>query len=85
MAVVELVSRADGTDPLELEPLYNAIDPEHLDSLCDPDSGFSSLEFVYAGRTVVVESTGGELEIALQDANGRPSDVVRLTDVASST
>ncbi|SEH13051.1 hypothetical protein SAMN04487967_1116 [Natronorubrum sediminis] len=65
MAIVELISQATGTNPIELEPLYNVIDPDVLDSLCTSSSGFSSLEFEYAGRTVAVEQTTDGVEISL--------------------
>lgn len=67
MAVVDLVARVDDTDPLELDPLYHAIDPDLLDSLSD-ETGFTGLEFSYHGYTVTV--TGGDegLEVALEGA-----------------
>ncbi|ADB62252.1 hypothetical protein Htur_3389 [Haloterrigena turkmenica DSM 5511] len=65
MAVIELVADASGIDPLELDPLYNVIDPEVIDSLSS-STGFSSLEFEYAGHTVVVDGTGNEIEISLE-------------------
>ncbi|ELY53270.1 HalOD1 output domain-containing protein [Natronolimnohabitans innermongolicus] len=65
MAVIELVATATDTDPLELDPLYNAMDPTVLDSLSE-SPGFSSLEFEYAGHTVVVEGNGPTLEISLE-------------------
>lgn len=66
MAVVDLVAAATGTDPLELDPLYNAIDPDVLDALCTSSEGFSSLEFEYAAHTVVVERSGEHLDISLE-------------------
>lgn len=65
MAVVELVSQATGTDPIELDPLYNAINPEAVDSLCTSGSGFTSLEFEYASHTVIVEQSDDGLKISL--------------------
>ncbi|ELZ20138.1 hypothetical protein C477_06961 [Haloterrigena salina JCM 13891] len=65
MAVIELVADASGIDPIELDPLYNVIDPEVIDTLSS-SSGFSSLEFEYAGHTVVVDGTGREIEISLE-------------------
>ncbi|OIB58580.1 hypothetical protein BBD46_08525 [Natrialba sp. SSL1] len=57
MAVVDLIARVDGTDPIELEPLYNVIDPDVLDSLCESSPGLDRLEFTYHGRQVTVEAT----------------------------
>ncbi|NUB89693.1 hypothetical protein HTZ84_19615 [Haloterrigena sp. SYSU A558-1] len=65
MAVIELVADASGIDPIELDPLYNVIDPEVIDTLSS-SSGFSSLEFEYAGHTVVVDGTGNGIEISLE-------------------
>ncbi|WP_247002738.1 HalOD1 output domain-containing protein [Halosolutus gelatinilyticus] len=64
--VVELRARADGVDPLALDPLYDAIDPDAIDALCDGCSGFVSLEFPYCGRTVTITNAGDEIEIAVE-------------------
>ena len=77
MAVIDLVADATDTDPIDLDPLYNVIDPEVIDSLAS-SSDFSSLEFVYAGHTVVVETDGDGLEISLEPVtigNDRSSGV----------
>ncbi|WP_161991503.1 HalOD1 output domain-containing protein [Natronorubrum aibiense] len=66
MAVVSLVATVTDTDPLELEPLYDAVDPEALDSLCTPTNGVSSLSFEYAGYTVVVERADDGIDISLE-------------------
>ena len=78
MAVIDLVADATGVDPIDLDPLYNAIDPEVIDALCTSSPGFSSLEFVYTGHTVVVETDGDGLEISLEPVtigNDRSSGV----------
>ncbi|ELY84013.1 HalOD1 output domain-containing protein [Natrinema altunense] len=69
MAVIDLVARTSDTDPVELEPLYDAIDPDLLDSLPAED-GFTSLEFAYHGYTVTVTATGESVEVSLEDAGG---------------
>lgn len=69
LAVLDLVARVEGVDPVDLDPLYDAIDPEALDTLCDPDSGFSRLEFTYHGHAVVVKAADGDLSISLADAS----------------
>ncbi|WP_339105770.1 HalOD1 output domain-containing protein [Haloterrigena salinisoli] len=77
MAVIELVAAAKGADPIELDPLYDVIDPEVIDSLSS-SSGFSSLEFEYCGHTVVVDGTGDGTEISLEPVtigNDRSSGV----------
>ncbi|MFD1563526.1 HalOD1 output domain-containing protein [Haloarchaeobius amylolyticus] len=85
MTVVDLVARADDADPVALEPLYDAIDPDLLDGLADAD-GFSTLEFRYHGYTVRV--TGGDDGIAVSlvdaDVSADGSSGVS-TDTESST
>ena len=66
MALVSLVAAVTNTDPVDLEPLYNAIDPDALDSLCTPDTSFSSIEFEYVGHTVVVEPVDNGVELSLE-------------------
>ncbi|RQG89276.1 hypothetical protein EA462_11450 [Natrarchaeobius halalkaliphilus] len=86
MAIVDLVARMDDVDPLDLDPLYHAIDPDALDSICESSSGPTAFEFLYAGWTITVESTGvaGETEISLIDAP-RHADAVEMVDTESST
>jgi len=64
MTVIERVARAEETDPLALAPLYDAIDPDLLDSLSDAD-GFTSLEFSYHGYTVSIEEGDDGLNVSL--------------------
>lgn len=66
LAIIDLVSATTETDPVDLDPLYYAIDPEAIDSLCTDSPGFASLEFEYAGHTVVVARAGDEVEITLE-------------------
>lgn len=63
MTVVAAVADARGVDPLELEPLANAIDPEALDRLfADTYDGHSRtagyLTFEVAGCDVTVTGDG---------------------------
>lgn len=80
MAVIDLVAEATGVDALDLDPLYHAIDPEALDSLCTDSSGFSSLEFDYSGRTVVVEQVGDDIEISLEPVTVGSERTVGVAD-----
>ncbi|MFC4542701.1 HalOD1 output domain-containing protein [Halosolutus amylolyticus] len=64
-AVIDLLARVEGVDPLDLEPLYSAIDPDALDALCQSGSGFDSIEFTYGDHAVTVAATDGELEITI--------------------
>ena len=65
MAVIDLVASLEGVDPLDLEPLYDSIDPDVLDSICCQE-GFSELEFDYCNRSITVEATDDGLEITVE-------------------
>ena len=56
-AVVDAVATADGTDPIELPPLYDSVDPDALDTLFERQREGIDLEitFSYAGYGIVVE------------------------------
>ncbi|WP_458210771.1 HalOD1 output domain-containing protein [Haladaptatus sp. NG-SE-30] len=60
--VIETVAEITGTSPLDLEPLYESIDPDALTSLFGQShparSGPRMVFFEMAGCTVVVSSTG---------------------------
>lgn len=60
IAVIEAVARRKGTDPTELSPLFEAVDPRALDRLVE---GGASVSFDYAGHRVYVTETG---EITVQ-------------------
>lgn len=61
-AVVEALADAKGVDPLELDPLYEVIDPDALDALFDGAAADGRrqgrIEFRTAGYRVEVTSTG---------------------------
>lgn len=60
-AVVERIANREGVDPLELTPLYEAVDPDALDSLVTPDGGSASglrIEFSYHGYELRVTGEG---------------------------
>ncbi|ARS91903.1 hypothetical protein B1756_16810 [Natrarchaeobaculum aegyptiacum] len=67
MVVIERCARLEGVDPLDLDPLYDTIDPDVLDSACAAP-GFTSLEFTYCGRVVTLRSVGDELAVTIDDA-----------------
>ncbi|WP_339102838.1 HalOD1 output domain-containing protein [Haloterrigena salinisoli] len=50
--IVTRVSEMEGTDPLDLPPLYDSIDPEALDRLADS----SDIRFEYAGYSIAIEN-----------------------------
>lgn len=62
-AVVEAVAGVADVDPLEMEPLHRAVDPDALDGIFGPTAGADRrsdgcVEFDYAGYRVVVKSHG---------------------------
>lgn len=59
--VVTSVAQATGVDPLELEPLYNVVDPDALESIfasTDASSASLELSFTMEGCEVVVRGDG---------------------------
>lgn len=55
--VVQTVAETTATDPLELPPLFEAVDPDALDAFVRSlERG--SVTFTYAGRSVTVDSDG---------------------------
>lgn len=62
-AVVRAMSTETRTDPLELPPLYPAVDPDALDALFGAPAGSSArpsctVVFEYDGREIRVNGTG---------------------------
>ncbi|MFB6192015.1 MAG: HalOD1 output domain-containing protein [Haloarculaceae archaeon] len=63
--VVETVASISGTDADELDPLYEAVDPDALEDLFDPVGtapAVGGVWFHYAGFRVTIR-TEGEIEI----------------------
>lgn len=63
IAVVEVLVSVDGVGPLQLEPLYEAVDPELIDQLCTrtarcSQSGDHRIAFTYREYNVTVKSYG---------------------------
>lgn len=60
--IVETVADARDVDPVDLPPLYTAIDPDALNAMFDTDRRAPGrpdrLEFHYVGRVVVVAGDG---------------------------
>lgn len=52
--VVNAVASVDGVDPVDLEPLYDYIDPEILVRLSDQEGSNWSLSFQYIDHQVTV-------------------------------
>ena len=58
-AVVSLVAQEESCDPLELPPLYESVDPEALDRICEVADGSSlRISFDYSDYTVLVDGSG---------------------------
>lgn len=55
--VLARVAELENADPVELEPLYDAIDPEALDRIVDSIED-GSVQFDYHGYTVTVFHDG---------------------------
>ncbi|MWV40757.1 hypothetical protein GRS80_13630 [Natrialba sp. INN-245] len=83
MAIVDLIARTDGVDPIELEPLYEVIDPDGLNAVCESSTESLEIEFVYGGRTVLLERSGDGIEITLVDTVRR-TDASGTVDTESS-
>lgn len=69
-AVVTAVAAIVGEDPVHLAPLYEAVEPDALDSLVEharraDDAGTHQLWFTYQGFDVAVRSDG---QIRIRDA-----------------
>ncbi|SDR31612.1 HalOD1 output domain-containing protein [Natronobacterium texcoconense] len=59
LRVVDALAAVTDTDPLELEPLYHAVDPEALDQLFrDESDAYASVRFDYQDHTVEVRGDG---------------------------
>lgn len=52
--IVYEVADVEGVSPLELPPLYTAVDADALQTLCEPPNGVSRVEFEYAGYEVII-------------------------------
>lgn len=66
LAVVRAVASLSNTPVLDLDPLYEAVDPTHLDGLVD-GSGERSVEFRYSGCQVTVTPDAVHVRTATED------------------
>ncbi|WP_224337586.1 HalOD1 output domain-containing protein [Haloprofundus halobius] len=76
-AVVLAVAEARNVDPLELDPLYDVIDPDALDAIfssAGPTDNSMELDFEMAGCQVTVRGTG-EIRVELS-----PSEAAAVVD-----
>ncbi|WP_276261483.1 HalOD1 output domain-containing protein [Haloglomus litoreum] len=64
-AVVEATSTVTGRDPLDMEPLFDVVDPDALETLVAGPAGSAgvSVSFQFEGRQITVQR-GGRIHIA---------------------
>ena len=60
--VVERVAQAKDVDVLALDPIYDAVDPDALDSLLATSTAAVEVTFEYEGHVVTV-CDDGEIEV----------------------
>ncbi|UTF55906.1 HalOD1 output domain-containing protein [Natronosalvus rutilus] len=57
--IIDEVAALEDRDPLELPPLYDAVEPDALESIFSPTHGGTTrvgrVEFPYADYTIIVE------------------------------
>lgn len=59
LSVIEALADELEADPVELDPLYHAVDPEALDELFQAKTGTNArVTFAYGDHTVEVRSDG---------------------------
>lgn len=70
-AVLEVMSHAIDADYVDLDPLYDAIDPHALDTICRTPGAYHpcTVQFAYAGHCVTV-TRRGEVEVEPLDGGG---------------
>ncbi|GAB3032790.1 HalOD1 output domain-containing protein [Natronobiforma cellulositropha] len=73
--IIEHVADADGRDPLELPPLWDAVDPEALETLFAPTKSggvrAGRVEFAYCGYWITVEDAEDDtLAVSLEQTDG---------------
>lgn len=56
--IVETIAADAGRDPIELPPLYDAIDPDALSRFVESADSDAFLEFRYCGNVVTVAGDG---------------------------
>ena len=63
LEIIEQIASLEETDPMALPPLYDAIDPEALDSLSQPSASDgaragATVRFTYCGYDVCIGADG---------------------------
>lgn len=68
-AIIALASIVNQTDPLDMAPLYEVIDPDSLETLFRTASTGCRIEFMYAGLDVSLTSDGELVVSRSESAN----------------
>lgn len=79
--VIAAVAEATGVDPLELDPLYNVVDPDALNAIFSPANGRqgadAELRFTMEGCEVVVRDGGDVVVTPPSDREDADRSTVR--------
>ncbi|WP_245547743.1 HalOD1 output domain-containing protein [Halovivax ruber] len=78
LRVVDAVADERGVEPMGLDPLYEAIDPDSLDSLFPPaperpEATSRSIAFTFAGYQVTIDGAGA-IDVTELDDRERVAD-----------
>lgn len=71
LAIVRAISAITRTDPLELEPLHTAIDPDALDRSFSTTGNASQFSFRYVNLEMTVDNSGTIVRKQPPDGTGR--------------
>ena len=76
VVIAQEIAAVEGTDPMELEPLYSAVDTDALDALLrNSDAPDLTVEFSYSGHTVRVEGPGQVEILPKSQPDGCPAQI----------
>jgi len=79
--IVEATTDVTGTAAVDLPPLYDVVDPDALEALCDRDDEGPRVEFAYAGCGVTVRGDGS-VRVTPEPIDARESTVVDGTSLS---
>lgn len=71
-AVVRAVASLTNTPALELEPLYDVLDPDHLDGICgggDDETGIETCSLTFAFNGCLVTVSDEEIRVRHQETH----------------
>jgi len=65
-SVIEAVAATTDTSPIDLPPLYDAIDPDSLDAITESATPGTTIDFEYCGVTITVTTADdGDVTVRL--------------------